>query len=359
MRIIAAHLLPYALPLVKPWRSASATVVERCGWLLRLETDNACVGHGECAPLPSHGTESQLAAGTALAQWAKAVRGQEPATALKALATPESFATPAARAAVETALLDLLAQRASCSLADYLRRSPCSTDIAVNTMIGAAINVTDSQIKAAVAAGFSVIKMKLGLAPVADELAALTRLAPLLPAGTRLRFDANRAWQRDTVLQACAALAKVPGIDIESIEEPLTQPTADGLRELQQALPFPIALDESWPILHAARIFDTPPVRRLVLKLAPLGGLLPAYRLAQRAGKAGMEVVVTTGIDTACGTLAAAHLAVALGNDLAHGLATASWLAEDMGTPPTITKGRLALPTAIGLGVMYRAGTWG
>jgi L-alanine-DL-glutamate epimerase-like enolase superfamily enzyme len=63
-----------------------------------------------------------------------------------------------------------------------------------------------------------------------------------------------------------------------------------------------------------------------------------------------MQCVVTSSIDSACGVLAAAHLAAALDNGLAHGLATSSWLTADTGTPPTITNGRLALPDTPGLG---------
>jgi L-alanine-DL-glutamate epimerase-like enolase superfamily enzyme len=78
--------------------------------------------------------------------------------------------------------------------------------------------------------------------------------------------------------------------------------------------------------------------------------LLPALSLARRAAAAGMQCVVTSSIDSACGVLAAAHLAAALDNGLAHGLATSSWLTADTGTPPTITNGRLALPDTPGLG---------
>lgn len=350
MRITAAHRLPYALPLISPWHSAATALTERSGWLLRLVTDDGRIGHGECAPLPSHGTESAADAGATLMQWAKQLPGQEITFARKWLASPESYATPAARAALETALLDLLAQRAACPLAEYLRHAPCNAEVAINAMPGTAIGITDEQLKTAVAAGFPVIKLKIGLAPVDNEIAALKRIASHLPPGIALRLDANGAWHGDDALGICRRLAANTDIPVESIEEPISDPSTDSLRELQQALPFPIALDESWHRLHTANLFDAPPVRRLVLKLAPLGGLLPALGLARRASAAGMELLVTTGIDSACGTLAAAHLAAALGNTLAHGLATSSWLATDTGIPPVIANGKLLLPKGVGLG---------
>lgn len=347
MRITAARLLPYALPLKAAWQSAAGELSVRSGWLIRLETDSGLIGYGECAPLPSHGSEDPTSSERALNHWAAVLPGQWVETALAELTAPTTHATPAARAAVETALLDLLSQQAGNPLASYLCQQECSRTIAVNAMLGTAVGIAEAQLSETLATNFSVIKLKVGIAAPEDEIAALHRLAQRLPASTRLRLDANRAWTMETARRYCAALS---GLPIESIEEPLAQPVAKDLRALQQQLPFPLALDESLHRQSPEFSCSDAPVRRLVLKLAPLGGLLPALVLAQRASAAGLECVVTTGIDSACGTLAAAHLAAALGNSLAHGLATSSWLTHDTGLAPAIENGRLCLPEGCGLG---------
>lgn len=347
MRITAARLLPYALPLKAAWQSAAGELSVRSGWLIRLETDSGLIGYGECAPLPSHGSENPATAELALDQWVAALPGQWVETALADLASPATHATPAARAAVETALLDLLSQQAGIPLANYLCQQECSRTVAVNAMLGTAVGLTEAQLAEALIANYSVIKLKVGIAAPEDEIAALHRLAQRLPASTRLRLDANRAWTMESAQRYCAALS---GLPIESIEEPLAQPEAKDLRTLQQQLPFPLALDESLHDLLATFPVSEVPARRLVLKLAPLGGLLPALVLAQRATAAGIECVVTTGIDSACGTLAAAHLAAASGSSLAHGLATSAWLTRDTGPVPAIENGRLHLPAGSGLG---------
>lgn len=347
MRITAARLQPYALLLKAEWQSAAGTLAVRSGWLIRLETDGGLIGYGECAPLPSHGSEDPATAERALNQSAAALPGQWVETALAELAAPATHATPAARAAVETALLDLLSQQAGSPLANYLCQQECSRSIAVNAMLGTAVGFTEAQLTEALCTNCSVIKLKVGIAAPEDEIAALHRLAQQLPTNTRLRLDANRAWTMESAQRYCAALA---GLPIESIEEPLAQPVAKDLRALQQQLPFPLALDESLYGQSPEFLCNEAPVRRLVLKLAPLGGLLPALVLAQRASAAGLECVVTTGIDSACGTLAAAHLAAALGNSLAHGLATSSWLTHDTGPAPAIDNGRLCLPEGGGIG---------
>jgi o-succinylbenzoate synthase len=347
VRITAARLQPYALPLKAAWQSATSALSVRSGWLIRLETDSGLIGYGECAPLPSHGSEDPATAEHALNQWAAALPGQWVETALAELTTSVTHATPATRAAIETALLDLLSQQAGIPLANYLCQQECRRSVAVNAMLGTAVGFTEAQHTEALAANYSVIKLKVGLAVPEDEIAALHRLAQRLPASTRLRLDANRAWTMESAQRYCAALS---GLPIESIEEPLAQPEAKDLHALQQQLPFPLALDESLHDLLAQFPVSEVPARRLVLKLAPLGGLLPALVLAQRASAAGLECVVTTGIDSACGTLAAAHLAAALGNSLAHGLATSAWLARDTGPAPGIENGGLHLPAGSGLG---------
>lgn len=350
MRITAARLHRFSLPLRQEWRSAGGAIVRRGGWLLRLETDVGEIGYGECAPLPSHGTESDDAALAALQAWQLALPGQEAGTALEALAEPASFATPAARSAVEGALLDLLARSAGRSLVYCIRQCQCADTIAVNAMLGDIDHVTPDDIASACAQGYGVLKLKLGtgdpqaLPPISQTLRTLCQsLAP----GATLRLDANRAWSAE---DARSILDKLHDLPIDAIEEPLRNPDAYILAALQSSVPFPLALDESLREFPPDVLFDRPPVRRLILKLAPLGGFLPALTLAQRAAAAGLSCVVTTGVDSACGTHAALHLSAALGNGLAHGLDTSRWLAEDTGQPPLVTGGMMQLPAQPGSG---------
>ncbi|HEX5804254.1 MAG TPA: o-succinylbenzoate synthase [Azospira sp.] len=357
MNIASATLLAYSLPLHGDWPGASMHVAVRDGWLLRVETSDGRCGFGECAPLPSHGSEPAAAAGDALRRWSEALRGRTLDDAGELLAAAATFATPAARAAVDSALLDLAAQQAGLPLWRHLAPPAAAGDggVAVNALTGDVMSVSSGQLAATLTAGFSTIKLKLGVAAADGELAALLRLAPMLPPGARLRLDANRAWDADTAARFCAALA---GLPVESLEEPLAEPTPDALRALQRELPFALAVDESWLEFDREAFFAAPPVRRLVLKPAVHGGLRPALETARRAQAAGVDCVVTTGVDSACGTFAAAHLAAAVDqlqrHRLAHGLATSSWLAADTGEPPAIVGGRIALPATPGLGFVPR-----
>lgn len=356
MLIRNARLHPYALPLRAEWKTAAGAFAIREGWLLHIDTEDGRSGYGDCAPLPDpcahSGTETAAQAHAALDGYARWLPGHSVGEALQTLALPGDIAlAPAARCAIECALLDLAAQAAGVGLGHFLRGAPCAPDVAVNAALGGLDANSEDAVRKACADGFTELKLKVGSAPVDAEIAHLQRLAALLPAAAKLRLDANRAWSESDAARFLAACA---GLPVEQLEEPLADPQPAALARLQAICTFPLALDESGPSNTADSFFAAPPLRRLVIKPPRLGGLRPALALAHTAGAAGIDCIVTSSLDSACGILAAAHLAAALGNDLAHGLATADWLAENTGSPPLLNGGRIALPAAPGLG--FRCG---
>lgn len=336
MKVRQAELRPYNLPLRQGWRSAAGSLHTRQGWWLRLSSDDGRHGFGDCAPLPEAGSETAEAALAALRHW------------LPRLLGAESFSTrqlgeecpPAARCALETAMLDLQAQAAGLPLARWLEKGAAES-VEVNDAGGALGSFTPAP-----DAG-PIIKLKLGVEPLEEELAALQRLAGTLPDGTRLRLDANRAWN---LAQARHFIGAAAGLPIESLEEPLADPSLARLAELQGSAPWPLAVDESLRELGTERLLAEQPVRRLVLKPMVLGGLTPALALGRAAHRAGLECVVTTTVDSAIGTWAAVHLAATLPGSAVHGLATSAWLADDLAPPPEIIDGRIRVPTVAGLG---------
>lgn len=346
MQITASQLIPYRLPLRRPWRSAHGVITHRAGWLVRLASDTGLVGFGDCAPLPEAGTETPELALEHLQTQLPLLRGVTPLFALDGM-EGVGFRTPAARCALETALLDLIAQQAGVALAHEMNaHAPLA--VRVNAALGVLDDGVSGRAREAADAGFSVLKLKIGLAAPEIELAALHRLVAGLPPGVTLRLDANGAWSRD---QAQGFIEGLAGLPVESLEEPLAQPDIGGLAYLQALAPFPLAVDESLGQLDLDALLASLAVRRLVLKPMALGGVRPAYALACRAAAAGMQCVATSSVDSAVGVAAATHLAAALGNGLAHGVATASWLSQDVGKSPHLANGWVYLDNAMsGLG---------
>lgn len=312
MNIVAADWLPYTLPLRRPWQTSQGRFSERHGKVLRLRTRDGRSGWGDCAPWPAFGIDEVAASGFA----------------------------------EETAMLDLAAQQAGLPLNAWLSGKQPLADLAVNTMLGDLSSLDEARLEHALAEGYAVLKIKVGVGRWRDEIARLESLAGRLPAGRQLRLDANAAWEigdARNFLRAC------DGLPIEGLEEPLCQPTRDALATLQSMVAFPLAIDESLQLVDR-QFFSCPAVGRLILKPARHGGLLASLAIGLRARAAGVECIVTSSLESACGLLACAHLAAALGPRSTHGLATAEWLAEDTGRPPSIRNGRLSLPGTVGLG---------
>jgi o-succinylbenzoate synthase len=312
VNIVAADWLPYCLPLRRPWQTSRGILSERRGRLRRLITDDGRTGWGDCAPLPEFGIDE--AAATAFAE--------------------------------ESATLDLAAQGAGLPLNAWLSGRAPVASVAVNASFGPISTVDRNSLDQATAAGFTVAKLKVGVAPVEDEIAALQRLAATLPPTLRLRLDANGAWGQADTRRFLAACQPLP---IEGIEEPLRVPDASSLRRLQAMVRFPLAIDESLHLVDRD-FWEAPPVGRLVIKPARVGGLLASIELGLRARAAGVECIVTASLESACGLTACAHLAAAISPDSCHGLATADWLGSDTGDAPAIVGGRMLLPQTRGLG---------
>lgn len=342
--VCRVRLVPYRLPLRRPWITRAGGWSVRQGWLLCIDTADGPRGYGDCAPLPEAGTEPLGVAEARLNDVVAWVVGLTPEEALDGLDAWRD--APAVRCAVECALLDVVSQGEGILLARWLAPG-AAPKVAVNAVLGRLSDDVELRARAAIDRGFRVLKLKLGVAPLDTEIERLRALSAILPEGVGLRLDANGSWDE---AQARDALSSLRGASVESLEEPLAAPNRSALSRLQALVPWPIALDESlarWPIED---LIGHPPVQRLVLKPMALGGALPAMAWARRAQLAGLSTVVTTTVDSAAGVRLALHLAAALGGDRVHGLATSDWLAEDLGDAPTVAAGEMAVGEAPGLG---------
>ena len=346
MRIAAVRLVPYRLPLRRPWVAASATLTERQGTLLQLTAGDGLAGWGDCAPLPSSGAAGHAQVFAALADCARRIADAD----IDATGGGAGY-PPEVRWALETALFDIEAQRCGVSLARWLGAGDAATGattIAVNAALGPLDVGCAARAAGAVAQGFAIAKIKVGIAAADAELARLHALVEGTRGRLSLRLDANRAWPETTARRFLSGLA---GLPIDAVEEPLAAPSIAALAALQAALPFALAVDESLPLLGVDALASARAVRRFVVKPARLGGHAATKAIVDRAAQSGIEVVLTSVIDSAVGVGAAAHLAAALAPALAHGLATSAWLAADVAAAPAIAKGRMTLPDGAGLGL--------
>jgi len=184
-------------------------------------------------------------------------------------------------------------------------------------------------------AGCTTAKVKVGEPgqSLADDVARVAEVRAVLGSVGRIRVDANGAWDVDQALRALTALAPY---GLEYAEQPCA--TLDDLGRLRVALARArvdvlVAADESIrkaddPLkVAAAGSADV-----VVLKVAPLGGVRTALRVAEQCG---LPVVVSSALDTSVGIAAGVALAAALPElPYACGLGTAALFARDVVDPP-------------------------
>lgn len=142
----------------------------------------------------------------------------------------------------------------------------------------------------------------------------------------RIRIDANAGWSVETALTAIPVLDDAAG-GLEYVEQPCA--SIDELAAVRRRVNVPIAADES--IRRAEdpmRVALAGAADIAVLKVAPLGGVRRALRVAAAAG---LPVVVSSAVDSAVGLAAGLAMAGAL-PELRHacGLGTAALLTGDV-----------------------------
>jgi o-succinylbenzoate synthase len=336
---VRVQLEPVDVRLRAPFASASGSIRNRELLLLRLTGADGVVGIGEAAPLRPYdgvGIGDVRAAledcGAALA----ASDGTDRAALLSECADRSML--PQALAAVDLALWDLAGRRAGQPVWQLLAGVPDSS-VEVNATIASADRAgAAAEAAAARAAGFRCLKLKVGIGDDAGRLAAV-RAA--VGRELTIRIDANGAWSHEEALTTLRALEPT---GIELCEEPVSGLAA--IARLSAQAPVPIAIDETAVDPQA---FDRQACAAICLKIARCGGISGAIDAAQRARKTGYDVYLASTLDGPIGIAAALHVAATIRPRRASGLATLS-LFEGRGDPLPARRGRLAVPSAPGLG---------
>ena len=358
MKIAAARAIPVRLRFARPVVTARGGFHERESVLLELRDGEGLSGFGEAAPWPGFGTETVEEALATLRAAATRLAGADvdPGEAADEGATLPAHA-PAARAALQGALLDLAARRAGRPLAAELAaRAPVLPQaplrhVQVSALLGALepAAVLDEAIRAR-EAGHRAVKLKLGGLPLARDVARVRAAREGIGAQIALRGDANGAW---TLPEAQAAVQALAEYDLEYLEQPVAAHDLVGLAALRGRSALRIAADESVASeTDAVRVVEAGAVDAVVLKPAMLGGPVRALGIAARAHRAGMSVVFTHAFETAIGAHHALHCAAAWGDAKAvHGLVTAGLFDDDLAAPVASLHGRVELADVPGLGI--------
>lgn len=227
---------PYRFRLPQALVTAQGALVERRGWLLRLQTDTGALGWGEAALLPPRAPDPE-----ALALTIDALPRSLDRRSLEALLPALSLPLQAA-VGLALAEVDGLGSEVS---GGWLP-APASALLlpageALLPALHSALEPATVRAASQPLAPPLTFKWKVAAAEPDLEWSLLEALLERLPPTSRLRLDANGGWDRVTAWRWADRLVAEPRLDW--LEQPLAPDDSEGLWALAARLP--VALDES------------------------------------------------------------------------------------------------------------------
>lgn len=301
-----------SLRYAEPFTIAAGTSHEAVNVIVKILTDYEAIGWGESSPSKRVTGETADTVLQAFDRIAPKLVGKCPlrienAVEIMDSAVPEN---PAAKAAIDMALHDILGQTARKPLFRLMGgyRTEVLTDLTLS--IKPPEQMAQEATKA-VRKGFKALKIKVGSDPTEDvERVELIRRA--VGHKTQLRVDANQGW---TPEQAIHVLTRMDEYDVQFAEQPVPAEDIEGLRRVRKDSPIPIMADES---VHspedALRLIRAEAVDLMNIKLMKCGGILKARKIAAVAEAARIPCMVGCMSESEIGIAAGAHLAAATRN---------------------------------------------
>ena len=164
--------------------------------------------------------------------------------------------------------------------------------------------------RSAAAAGHPIIYLKVGISEQYD-IAAVKAVREAI-GGTRLRIDANEAWDPATALRMIKSLEPY---DVEYIEQPTPSWSIPALKQVKERSPIALGADQSVFTLH--EVFEACSTRAAdMIAVGPreIGGLQPMMKAAAIAEGAGLNICIHSSMSSGITTCAEHHIGRAISN---------------------------------------------
>jgi muconate cycloisomerase len=354
MKIKAFHVTPLHLPLKTPYIWSQGVEHAFHVNLIRMEAEDGTVGYGETTTAPDATAQARVLEkigrrliGTPVfdiaANWADAYRalfltfgGNMPRYGNQLQSGIEMAALDLQGKLLGRPVWDLLGgQRRADVGYFYFLQGETPEEIAADAAHATAINEP-------------VIYLKVGVGAAHDrQVVPLVRQAI---GDTRLRLDANEAWDVSTAIRRITEFAPY---GIEYIEQPTTSRSIEALRRVTERSPVAIGADQAvFTLDEVFRTCATGAADMIAVGPREVGGLRATLKAAAIAEGAGLNICIHSSMTTGITTCAEHHAARAIpnlddGNQIMWQL-----LREDIVESPGLTpvRGRLALQGQPGLG---------
>ena len=355
MQIEKIDLYAISMPLVSPFGTSFGVQTDRDALIMAVHA-GGFTGWGECTATNDPGYSYE----TAVTAWHILADFLIPNVLGKQLHHPEDMqfwmravrGHPLAKATLDQAAWDLVAQRDGLSLAQKLAEpypEGAQERVKVGVSIGTqpSIEQTMRVISEHVAQGYGRIKLKIKPGHDID----LARVARAHFPNLAIMLDANSAYTLDDA----PMLKQMDDLDLLMIEQPLGHEDIYFHSWLRPQIKTPLCLDESITTLDHARYAIAMQACDIInVKPSRVGGWTVARQIHDLCVQNGIKLWVGGMLETGVGRAGQLALAALPGFELPGDIsATERYYAQDIATPFFLNSedSTITVPTGVGLGV--------
>jgi len=308
MKFTAFEIYKYSIP-TEPFTIATGTMHFAQNLFVRAHTDTGLTGVGECSAFPMIVGETQATCYEMAKDFAAIWKGKDPLQIAERMAELHLYTAGnyTAKSAFDLVLYDLAAKHAGLPLYQYLggEKRKIVTDLTIG--IDTPENMAASALKH-VAAGFTILKIKLGKSP-AQDIERIRAVRNAVGPEVQLRVDANQGW---SFADAVYTLTELAAYNISFCEQPMRTFNDELLPELCSLSPIPIMADESvYTHRDAERIIRNKASKYINIKFAKSGGIHEAGLISKVAEQNGITCMLGSMLESRLALTANVHFAMA------------------------------------------------
>lgn len=288
---------PVDVPLTDPFVVATGSRLIAENVFVRVTLAGGAQGYGEAAPFPEVGGENRATSLTALSRLGRSLLGM-PAQEFPAAAgkmTEEAPGQPAARCALETAMIDAHCRAQGLPMwklwggADLRERE---TDITIPIC---SRDKTLALARGWYAKGFRLFKMKVGN-NVDEDIRRLEAVHREL-SGIAFIGDGNQGFSREDCLAFTRGVTRFGG-NIVLLEQPVVREDLEGLAAIKRATGIPVAADESVRSLADAKeVVARAAADYINIKIMKTG-VVEAHEIASYTLATGLKLMIGGMVET-------------------------------------------------------------
>jgi L-alanine-DL-glutamate epimerase-like enolase superfamily enzyme len=258
----------------------------------------------------------------------------------------------AACAAIEMALWDLWAKELCQPLAHLWGTARDRIPVYASAGLYAAgkgYDALGAEMAGYVAQGFTAVKLKVGGAPMEEDVRRVAAVREAVGPAVTLMVDAHYTLDAPAALKFAKAIETY---DIAWFEAPIQPGDLAGYADLAKRSPIPLSGNETLPLVaDFARLIEARGVSYVMFDLSVCGGFIEGRRIATLAHQASLPITLhsSSSIVLMLGNL---HFAASVPNlhscefHMMH-----RWLFDRLERPLTVENGSVELPSDPGVGI--------